>query len=61
MFAQKLVVELTKLTIGDERETPDHKEPDENEDSAFMPGELNDVMNGEDNERSSGIEESHKI
>lgn len=53
VFAQKLIVELTKLTIGD-----DENKPEENADSAFMPGELNDVIS-EEEDGSSSVKESH--
>lgn len=40
MYAQKLIIALTKDSVGDDGE----EQPEENEDSAFMPGELDDVI-----------------
>lgn len=53
VYAQKLVVELTRETIG--AETPENESPvseeSKNEDSAFMPGELDDVIGESEEEK----------
>ena len=49
IFLQKLVIELTKATAGDEEKTEEEVvEAVDNADSAFMPGELNDVIGEEE-------------
>ena len=49
-FAQRLIVELTRLTI-DEEDEPEHED-----ESAFMPGELDDVIGEEDEEKEEDAE-----
>ena len=46
-YAQKLVIELTRRAVGEE------SKPEENADSVFMPGELNDVI-GEKADKKEG-------
>ena len=55
VYAQRLVVELTRETIG--TESPENETPlsEENEDGAFMPGELEDVL-GEEEDPEHGKE-----
>ena len=46
-YAQKLVIELTRRAVGEE------SKPEENADSVFMSGELNDVI-GEKADKKEG-------
>lgn len=53
MYAQKLIIALTKSSVpdrDDEDEETEEVEEKPREDSAFMPGELNDVIGEEDTE-----------